>query len=220
MKLNASDWTGTWENFELWTDSADPELAATWREVEQAVAAMPPQVKAMLGDDPRAFWRMACATATPESPARLGGWRISDAGVDGATGNNAGSGDASADHAQALEIEWLAEDGAVLGRGRYVLDRVVERGLEGKPNLLLRGRGAGLPDAYGWLLVMKPMPERAARESGGLLAHTHFQFASSVDGLLTPEGRLANPRWYATMVDAARYNAERIRVIRALHHLG
>ena len=205
MELNASDWIGAWENFELWIDSDDPELAATWQEVERAVAAMPPQVKAMFGDDPRAFWCMACATATPESPARLGGWRISDA---------------SGSDAPALEIEWLDEGGSGLGRGHYMLDRMIERGLEGKPNLLLHGEGAELPEAYAWLLVMEPMPEREARESGGLLAHTHFQFASSVDGLITPEGRLANPRWYATMVDAARDNAERIRVIRALHHLG
>lgn len=204
MELNVSDWIGTWENFELWIDSDDPELAAAWREVERAVSSMPPQVKAMFGDNPRTFWRMACATTTPESPARLGGWRISDAD-DG--------------NAPALEIEWLAEDGSGLGRGRYVVDRAIDRGLEGKPNLLLRGEGAGLPDAYGWLLVMEPMPGREGRENGGLLAHTHFQFASSVDGLLTPEDRLANPRWYATMVDAARDNAERIRVIRALHHL-
>ena len=243
MRLNASDWTGTWENFELWIDSDDPELAAAWREVEQAVSSMPPQVGAMFGDDPRAFWRMACATTTPESPVRLGGWRISEAngaagiaaggnGADGASaakggnaganasGNGAGGRDAGGGHAPALEIEWLADGGSVLGRGRYVLGRVIEHGLEGKPNLLLKGTGTELPDAYGWLLVMEPMPEREARESGGLLAHTHFQFASSIDGLLTPEGQLVNPRWYATMVDAARDNAERIHVIRALHHLG
>lgn len=204
MELKASDWTGTWENFELWLDAKTPELARAWQEVEAAVAAMPPQVKAMFGDDPRAFWRMACATVTPESPERLGGWKISDA----SDGNG-----------PALDIEWLAEDGHSLGRGRYELERTVTRGLEGKPNLLLRGHGDGLPKAYAWLLVMEPMPARTDREHGGLLAHTHFQFASSLERLLAADGALANPRWYATMCDAARTDAERVRIIRALHHL-
>ena len=213
MELSVTDWIGSWENFELWTDSDDPELVTAWREVEEAVATMPPQVKAMFGDDPRSFWRMACQTATPESPVRLGGWRIAEAGT-------GGTGDGESGEAPVLEIEWRAEDGAPLGRGRYELDRVVERGLEGKPNLLLHGEGEGLPAAFAWLLAMEPMPARDERERGGLLAHTHFQFASEAGRLITSEGRLANPRWYATMVDAARTNAERVRIIRALHHLG
>lgn len=203
MQIDARDWIGNWENFELWIDTQTPELERTWHEVEAAVAEMPPRAKAMFGDDPRSFWRRACSTATPESPTRLGGWHITAAG----------------NPEVELDIEWLAEDGSSLGRGTYALDRIVERGLEGKPNVLLHGHGNDLPAAYSWLLAMEPMPERGARDRGGLLAHTHFQFGSSQEAIVTADGALANPRWYPTMCDAAREDGERIRVIRALHHL-
>lgn len=203
MRIDARDWIGTWENFELWIDAQTPELERTWHEVEAAVAAMPTRAKAMFGDDPRAFWRRACSTTTSESPTRLGGWRITAAGSPEA----------------ALDIEWLAEDGSSLGRGTYALDHVIERGLEGKPSLLLHGQGGNLPPAYSWLLVMEPMPERDAREHGGLLAHTHFQFGSAREDVVAADGSLVRPRWYPTMCDAARGDEERARVIRALHRL-
>lgn len=200
MNLNVVDWVGEWENFELWIDSEEPEVAAAWTEVEAALAAMPPQVAAMFGGDPRAFWRAACATATASSP-RLGGWRVGAAGEE-------------------LRFEWLADDGSSLGEASYALDRAVEKGLEGKPNLLLRAVDAPEDWPFAWLLLMEPMPARTAREEGGLLAHTHFQFAADSAQLVAADGTLANPRWYATMCDAARTPSERVRVIRALHRLG
>lgn len=199
MQLNASDWLGDWENFELWIDSDEPAVAAAWVEVETALAAMPPQVAAMFGGDPRAFWRAACATATPATP-RLGGWRIEAAD-------------------EGIRIEWLSDAGSSLGAAAYVLDRVVEKGLEAKPNLLLRAVDVADGWPFSWLLLMEPMPARSAREEGGLLAHTHFQFASDAGALVNADGSLANPRWYATMCDAAHTPEERVHVIRALHRL-
>lgn len=42
------------------------------------------------------------------------------------------------------------------------------------------------------------MPQRDAKENGGLLSHLHFQSASSVDKLLN-NGKLCKPMRYAIM---------------------
>ena len=70
------------------------------------------------------------------------------------------------------------------------------------------------------LLAMEPMPPRTARQSGGLLSHLHFQYASGPEHLFDPEtNTLRSPMWYATMCDAAGTLLEQCNIVRALHRL-
>ena len=70
------------------------------------------------------------------------------------------------------------------------------------------------------LLAMEPMPPRTARQSGGLLSHLHFQYASGPEHLFDPEtNTLRSPMWYATMFDAAGTLLEQCNIVRALHRL-
>lgn len=67
---------------------------------------------------------------------------------------------------------------------------------------------------------MEPMPHRTARQSGGLLSHLHFQYASGPEHLFDPEtNTLRSPIWYATMCDAAGTLLEQCNIVRALHRL-
>ena len=70
------------------------------------------------------------------------------------------------------------------------------------------------------LLAMEPIPHRTARQSGGLLSHLHFQYASGPEHLFDPEtNTLRSPIWYATMCDAAGTLLEQCNIVRALHRL-
>lgn len=136
------------------------------------------------------------------NPRTLGGWEITPAGSD------------------KLCIEWLADDGAPLGRAIYHLDRVLERGLEGKENALFMAENVAADWPFRCLLAMEPMPHRTARQSGGLLSHLHFQYASGPEHLFDPEtNTLRSPTWYATMCDAAGTLLEQCNIVRALHRL-
>lgn len=257
ITLDPADWVGNWENFELWLDSKNPNLVSAWEGVERAIAdgSLPSRAASIFGDNPREFWRPTVTTIANGNTARLSAWHI-EANCDtktletATTSSDMTSLDSSnkddEDEPQTIRITWLAEDGSDLGSAQYGLDHVIERGLEGKPSLLLRAVDTTikLPDAnaisrtdtnhtpttdtgtadaaawpFRWLLTMEPMPDRRERENGGLLAHTHFQFAAQADGIVTTEDTLTNPRWYATMCDEARNDAERIQMIRAVHGL-
>lgn len=113
MEFHQTDWLGRWNNFESYLTSTDPHMQAAWRDAEGVAAALP-----MFKNGAKAFWQMACVTTSIGNPRTLGGWEITPAGSD------------------KLCIEWLADDGAPLGRAIYHLDRVLERGLEGKENAL------------------------------------------------------------------------------------
>ncbi|WEV64142.1 hypothetical protein [Bifidobacterium sp. ESL0732] len=219
MELKISDWQGRWENFELWLDSDDPVLTQAWQEVESAIAngTIPARFAKAFGPDPRAFWKPLNATAMNGNASKLGNWEIRP----------------STDGTNSIEITWFAADGQNLGSARYAPDHTVAKGLEGKPNLLLRaveptivnpasetGSAQANTDwPFRWLMMMEPMPERTERENGGLIAHTHFQFGPEVATIVDVDDKLTNPRWYATMCDEPRNNAERIRTIRSLHGL-
>lgn len=197
MEFHQTDWLGRWNNFESYLTSTDPHMQATWRDAEGVAAALP-----MFKNGAKAFWQMACVTTSIGNPRTLGGWEITPAGSD------------------KLCIEWLADDGAPLGRAIYHLDRVLERGLEGKENALFMAENVAADGPFRCLLAMEPMPHRTARQSGGLLSHLHFQYASGPEHLFDPEtNTLRSPTWYATMCNAAGTLLEQCNIVRALHRL-
>lgn len=93
MEFHQTDWLGRWNNFESYLTSTDPHMQAAWRDAEGVAAALP-----MFKNGAKAFWQMACVTTSIGNPRTLGGWEITPAGSD------------------KLCIEWLADDGAPLGR--------------------------------------------------------------------------------------------------------
>ena len=197
MEFHQTDWLGRWNNFESYLTSTDPHMQVAWRDAEGVAAALP-----MFKNGAKAFWQMACVTTSIGNPRTLGGWEITPAGSD------------------KLCIEWLADDGAPLGRAIYHLDRVLERGLEGKENALFMAENVAADWPFRCLLAMEPMPPRTARQSGGLLSHLHFQYASGPEHLFDPEtNTLRSPTWYATMCDAAGTLLEQCNIVRALHRL-
>lgn len=197
MDYCANDWLGQWQNFESYLASTDPHMTRAWQDAEAAAAAMP-----MFRGGVKAFWQKACVTTSPENPHTLGGWVITPA------------------EGEKLCIEWLAADGHSLGKAVYHLDTVVEKGLEGKENLLFAAEDTAENWPFRYLLAMEPMPARTARQSGGLLSHLHFQYASSPEQLLDAQsGRLCNPMWYATVCDGDGTLLEQCNIVRALHRL-
>ena len=96
MEFHQTDWLGRWNNFESYLTSTDPHMQAAWRDAEGVAAALP-----MFKNGAKAFWQMACVTTSIGNPRTLGGWEITPAGSD------------------KLCIEWLADDGAPLGRAIY-----------------------------------------------------------------------------------------------------
>ena len=201
MEFHQTDWLGRWNNFESYLTSTDPHMQVAWRDAEGVAAALP-----MFKNGAKAFWQMACVTTSIGNPRTLGGWEIAPAGSD------------------KLCIEWLADDGAPLGRAIYHLDRVLERGLEGKENALFMAENVAADWPFRCLLAMEPMPPRAARLQGGLLSHLHFQYANDLHTLVATDEAtgvetLRNPRWYATMCANEGTVEDRCAIIRALHHL-
>ena len=165
-----------------------------WSDAEAVASTMP-----MFKNGVKCFWETACNTVNSENPTRLGGWNIGPA-------------------EECLEIEWFDENGGSLGKYRYVIAEVIEKGLEAKPNFLFKADETSESCPFRYLLAMEPMPERSARNSGGLLSHFHFQYASSVD-LILKDGKLCNPMWYATMCDGDGTLLEQCNIIRVLHHI-
>ena len=194
MEFKLNNWLGNWTNFEKYIYSTDPAMERCWAEAEQLAANIP-----MLKNGAKAFWQMACETKNAENPVRLGGWII--------TGAENG-----------MNIHWLTEDGTSLGRYDYTLSEIVPKGLEGKPNFLFVAEKAPENWPFRYMLAMEPMPDRQAKNNGGLLSHLHYQYGSSKDVLLT-DGKLANPMWYATMCDGDSTLLDQCNIVRALHRL-
>lgn len=203
MAYDFSEWVGSWENFELYFDDPHPAMRQAWQEAEQAIRTRKkdPVSAILYRNGAKRFWQDACYTKTDANPYRLGGWRV------------------AADGDDALAVEWLAEDGASLGLWHYRLDTVIQKGLEGKVNYLFCASDATPDCPFGCFLTMAPMPARAEKESGGLIAHLHFQFAAKKEDLLKPGDRLRHPHWYATLCDAEATMLQRCNIVRALHKL-
>lgn len=197
MEYHPNDWLGRWQNFESYLTSTDPYLTRAWQDAEAAAAAMP-----MFRGGVKEFWTKACVTTSPENPHTLGGWNITPA------------------EGEKLCIEWLDAEGKSLRKAVYHLEMVLEKGLEGKENALFMAEEVPEDEPFRCLLAMEPMPPRTARQSGGLLSHLHFQYASSPDRLFDPETKkLRNPMWYATVCDGDGTLLEQCNIVRALHRL-
>ena len=196
MEFKKNQWIGKWINFESYIYSENAAMQQCWDEAEQSAKAMP-----MFKNGVKSFWKMACNTITEENPVRLGGWKIEDAG-DG------------------MEIEWLDEKGVSLGSYSYVCREIIKKGLEAKENFLFEAKEAPADWPFRYLLAMEPMPDRTAKDNGGLLSHLHFQYASGVEHLLDPAtNTLRTSMWYATMCDADGTLLEQCNIVRALHRL-
>ena len=194
MEYNKNEWLGQWANFESYIYSEEPAMKQCWAEAEEIAKAMP-----MFKNGAKAFWQIACNTINKENPVRLGGWSI-------------------APTVEGMSIEWLGEDGQSLGKQDYILSTIIPKGLEAKENFLFEATNAPENWPFRYLLAMAPMPERSAKNSGGLLSHLHFQYASNLEMLLK-DGVLCMPMWYATMCDGEGTLLERCNIIRALHRI-
>jgi len=201
MQFDRAEWFGSWENFELYFDDPDPAMQAAWTDAEQAVRTKKknPVAAMVFRHGAKRFWQDACGTRTDESPCRLGGWRVQPEGE------------------RDVRIEWLDDARQSLGSWRYTEESILEKGLEGKPNIVLFAPDAPAGCPYRYLLSMAPMPARAEKDHGGLISHLHFQFAAEKTGLIKPGGHLRRPHWYATMCDADVTMQQRCRIVRALH---
>lgn len=197
MEFVSKEWLGQWDNFEDYIDSADPYMILVWKEAEEVAKKMP-----MFLGGVKEFWKKACNTITAENSGRLTGCEIEES-------KNAEMG---------LTIEWFAEAGKSLGKYHYEVEKVVEKGLEGKENFLFYAEDAPEGSSFRYLLSMPPMPERSARLQGGYLSHFHFQFADREEALIK-EGRLVNPGWYATLCAGEGELLEKCNIVRGLHHL-
>lgn len=199
--FHRAEWLGDWENFELYFDDPDPDMQAAWEEAEQAVRTRPKNLLSafLFRHGAKRFWQDACVTRTGESPCRLGGWRVRAAGEDDVT------------------IAWSDDAGETLGCWRYTAQAMLDKGLEGKPNVILFAPDAPPDCPYRYVLSMAPMPARADKDNGGLISHLHFQFSAEKSGLVKANGRLRHPHWYATMCDAEATVSQRARIVRALH---
>ncbi len=194
MIFDKEEWLGSWVNFESYIYSAEAAMKQCWAEAEELAQTMP-----MFKNGAKAFWRMACNTINAENTVRLGGWQI-DATEKG------------------MSIEWFAENGSSLGKHNYILSTIIPKGLEAKENLLFEAIDAPEGWPFRYLLAMAPMPERSAKNNGGLLSHLHFQYAGSPEKLLK-DGVLCKPMWYATMCDGDGDLLQQCNILRALHHL-
>lgn len=194
MNFNKNEWIGRWTNFENYIYSEEPALKQCWSEAEKLAPNMP-----LFKNGAKAFWQMACNTINEENPVRLGGWNIeaTDTGIC---------------------IEWYSENGVSLDKQNYVLSAIIPKGLEAKENLLFEAMDAPTDCPFRYLLAMVPMPQRSAKNNGGLLSHLHFQYASSLEKILK-DGVLCKPMWYATMCDGEGSLLDCCNVVRALHHL-
>lgn len=193
MEFKPNEWIGKWVNFESYIYSDNAAMKKCWEEAEKAASVMP-----MFKNGVKRFWETACNTINGENPVRLGGWNIIPA-------------------ENGMEIEWLDESGNSLGRYKYTLAEIVEKGLEAKPNFLFYAETAPIDSPFRYLLAMEPMPRRAEKENGGLLSHLHFQYASTRELLLADE-RLCNPMWYPTMCDEGTL-LQQCNIVRALHRM-
>lgn len=194
MEFKQSEWIGKWTNFESYIYSNEAAMQKCWADAEQAAKVMP-----MFKNGVKAFWEASCKTINEENPQAIGGWNIMAKDT-------------------CMEIEWLDADGEPICKYQYIVDEVIAKGLEGTENFLFKAVDTDNTSPFKYLLAMEPMPNRSAKENGGLLSHLHFQYASSKD-LLLKDGKLCKPMWYPTMCDAEGNLLDRCNIVRALHRL-
>lgn len=198
MKFCKEDWIGVWDNFESYLYSEEEMMVHTWEQVEKVCKSMP-ALQVMFGGSAKDFWKQACRTQTEENPMRLGKIKVE--------GTKKG-----------ICILFLNEQNEVVEKCSYVLLERLERGLEGKENLLFFAENAKEDCPFRYLLAMEPMPNPMTRKKDEVLSHFHFQFASLKEKLIV-NGRLMQPGWYATMCEGESSEVEKCNVVRALHRM-
>lgn len=196
--MNINDWNGSWENFENYIDSKEADMVRTWEEAEVACQKHPALSK-MFKNGCRAFWQSACTTVTEKNPKKIGGWEVhvTESG---------------------MEIEWFDRSQGSLGKAHYIIEGILEKGLEGKANTMLIAEDVPEDFAFRCILAMEPMPKRDAKNSGGLISHFHFQYGSDWSDLIA-DGKLKNMWWYATMCDKEATELQKCNIVRALHKM-
>lgn len=198
MEYKKSSWVGIWENFECYFDSTEEEMVATWEAAENACKSQEALSK-MFANGCKAFWQMACSTINGNNTVRLGGFDVVET-------------------EEGLQITWYDAEDEELGTYEYVFDSILEKGLEGKENVIIKAVDAPQGCPFRWLLMMEPMPDRSAKNEGGLISHFHYQFGASYEELVV-NGALKNPRWYATMCDQEVTVTQKCNIVRALHKM-
>lgn len=203
MDFDRTEWIGNWENFELYFMDESPAMVRSWEDAERAVKENKNGlISAILfRHGAKRFWQDACYTVNKENPVMLGGWKVEPSGKENIT------------------IGWFDVEGSSLGCYTYGLDMVVEKGLEGKINYILKAEDAPDGCPFRYMLSMPPMPEHEEKNRGGLISHLHFQYASGRDMLIKANGKLKNPHWYATMCDRDATLLQRCNIVRAMHKL-
>ena len=203
MEFDRSEWIGSWENFELYFTDEAPAMVRTWEDAERAVKENKNGLisEILFRHGAKRFWQDACYTVNSENSVKLGGWKVEACGD------------------KDITIEWLDVDGVSICRYEYALDRVVEKGLEGKPNFILRAVNSPEGCPFMYMMSMPPMPEHEEKNRGGLISHLHFQYASNREELIKANGKLRHPHWYATMCDRDATLLQRCNIVRAMHKL-
>ncbi len=186
--MNLSKWNGNWENFENYIDNEDIHILNCWKNAEEICRVIP-----MFQNGVKNFWKKACFTTTKDNLVSIDTWAV-EASNDG------------------LDITWTLKDGSIW-RNHYVLNSIVEKGLENKESYLFVSDSKETP--FTFLLVMEPMPDKT---KDGLLSHLHFQYGKTLDELVQ-ENQLVNPMWYATMVDKDGSLLQKCNLLNAMHHL-
>ncbi|MBQ4524159.1 MAG: hypothetical protein IJA10_14595 [Lachnospiraceae bacterium] len=198
MEFCKEDWIGVWDNFESYLYSEEEMLVHTWEQVEEACKAVP-ALQAMFQGGAKDFWKRACRTQTEENPVMLG--KIKVEGTE-----------------EGICILFLNSQEEIVGKCSYILLEKLEKGLEGKENLLFFAENVEEECPFRYLLAMNPMPNPATRKKDEVLSHFHFQFASRKEKLIT-DGKLLQPGWYATMCEGESSEVEKCNVVRALHRM-
>lgn len=193
MKFNKQEWIGNWENFENYIYSENDNIVRAWSLADEAGKQMP-----MFKNGVKAFWKQACATVNAENSVTINGWKIvaSDNGI---------------------LVTWLDSQHNILFEDNYELISVLDKGLENKPNFVFRSCSDNC-SPFKYVLAMEPMPERDAKDNGGLISHLHYQFASFLDKLINDD-KLVNPYWYPTMCDKECTVLDKCNIILAMHRL-
>lgn len=195
--MNLKQFVGKWENFENYFDDKSPYMIKAWELSEKTIKNKKKNLIETLlyRKGAKSFWQGACYTVNKENKTRLNGLDISI-------------------NDQNLIIDWLDLNNNSIGKYTYTLDEVIEKGLEGKINYLLK---TNEESPFKYVLLMEPMPEKNEKYNGGLIAHFHFQFASKKELIVNKENKLINKHWYATMCDGECTMLDRCNIVLALH---
>lgn len=199
-EFKKEDYIGNWKNFELYFTDTNPIMVQAWCDAENAIKTKKKNLieKILYRKGAKQFWIDYCYTITKENKVQLGGLMISPS------------------IRSDLSIEWFNKDQKIIAKHNYTLDTIVEEGLEKKVNYLLKS-DTSIDNPFHYVLLMPPMPERDAKNNGGLISHFHFQFSNKKENILKSDNKLKQPHWYATMCDGdCRIEQER-DIVLALH---